>query len=212
MLSLKPLLPMLYLSRFRWLFILVSLALPLALLVGCNGKVKQTIKNDAYSLNSAWSNVSQELDDLQAQLLVVEQQVDENTAAMADSSNITAKLDSAGWVNLERYRLSVKQGASAFMRIKNSADSLQNVYEEEHAAYNDLLSKIDKNAIENDAAREKANAFKDSQSEIATKVKLLRTRYTKAVREYNDALDRLKETTKNYRLGRLPEKSGANIE
>ncbi|MFW5659404.1 MAG: hypothetical protein ACOCZ8_05450 [Bacteroidota bacterium] len=199
------------LSRFRWSLVLVPLALSLALTVACNGKVKQTIKNDAYSFNSAWLKVSQQLDNLQAQLLLVQKQVDENTAAMADSSNITAKLDSVGWVNLERYRLSVQQRASEFTRVKSSADSLQNVYEKEHAAYNDLLSKIDQNAIENDAAREKVNRFKDAQSEITTKVSRLRTRFKKAVREYNDALDHLKATTRNYRLGRLPEKSDANL-
>ena len=179
---------------------------------GCGEKVKQNIKNDAYSLNSAWLNVSQTLQQTQSKLMVANRQVDENASAIDDSSNVTAKLDSAGWVNLERYTLSVQQAESQFSSLKNTADSLKSAYEEQHAAYNTFLSKIDKNSIGNDEARDKVEAFKDQQSALATEAKLLTTRYAKAVKSYNHSVSKLKSLTRNYRLQPLPEPSGANLE
>jgi chromosome segregation ATPase len=164
---------------------------------GCKETLKQSVKNDAYSLASAWIRISDE-QDLMAKTL---QEIDEPLRFNLDQiTQLTATQDSAVKVWADSSLARYTKLADALIGLKDKSGELQQAYQRSHEDYNQFQAQIDKDEIDEARALQQIDQTRKRQANHLDEVKNLRARYLQLANDHNKFVTTFGEQTQRINL------------
>lgn len=167
-------------------------------LSACGGSINQAIKNKVFSLNSALSSVSYDLDMLERQLLTCKTAIDRNIERIGQVNHTTtdSAYQAAASTILSQYR----QGTATLLDLFEENKQLQQRYIELHTTYNDFVSEVETDDLSDTDAQQRFDDYQARYNDVVVKYKALLPRVTDAIDKHNVQIDAFQRNLRAYNL------------